>query len=237
MAVESPKRPGMREAVKLEFRSRVLDAALDVFSEAGYEAAQMREIAERAGVAVGTIYNLFESKEGLYRAIVLEHAADIAAAFGELFRRADDETALLLRYIELKGELFARKEKPLRLFFSVAGPARVSARHGLDAEHREIYNRLLRELAGVFERALAKGRISASADPHDLAVALDGMTNAFVVLGMDFPGEHAYADKVSMLFRLFFGPLASEEEIERTLGGASRPEVSSRKSRERRNSP
>ncbi len=48
-----------------ETRSRILEAALSVFRERGFEKATMREIATEAGVAVGAAYYYFDSKDAL----------------------------------------------------------------------------------------------------------------------------------------------------------------------------
>jgi AcrR family transcriptional regulator len=53
-------------------RSRVLDAALDLASEGGYDAVQMRDVAARAQVALGTIYRYFSSKDHLLAACQVE---------------------------------------------------------------------------------------------------------------------------------------------------------------------
>src|ERR1700694_2548197 len=45
-----------------ERRKRILDAPLAIASKGGYEAGQMRAVAERADVAVGTLYRYFPSK-------------------------------------------------------------------------------------------------------------------------------------------------------------------------------
>ena len=45
-----------------ERRKRILDATLALASKGGYEAVQMRAVAERADVAVGTLYRYFPSK-------------------------------------------------------------------------------------------------------------------------------------------------------------------------------
>ena len=48
-----------------ETRARILNAALASFRERGFEAATMREIAEKAGVATGAAYYYFPSKEAI----------------------------------------------------------------------------------------------------------------------------------------------------------------------------
>lgn len=54
------------EARRAETRARIVAAALDLISEGGYVAAQVAAVAERAGVAVGTVYRYFPSKSDLF---------------------------------------------------------------------------------------------------------------------------------------------------------------------------
>jgi len=50
-------------------KEQILDAALTLFTERGYHGTSIPEIAERAGVAAGTIYSHFDSKEHLVNAL------------------------------------------------------------------------------------------------------------------------------------------------------------------------
>ena len=71
-------------------RAVILNAALDLFQERGYEATTMRAIADRAGVSLGSSYHYFASKEHL----VLEfyrHTHELhAAAIAPLLQREKD---------------------------------------------------------------------------------------------------------------------------------------------------
>ena len=51
-------------------RQAILDAALTVFAERGYEAARLDDVAAKAGVAKGTLYLYFKDKEALFEALV-----------------------------------------------------------------------------------------------------------------------------------------------------------------------
>ena len=51
-------------------RARLLDAAQEVFTERGYDAASLAEITERADLGTGTLYLYFRDKRGLYEAMV-----------------------------------------------------------------------------------------------------------------------------------------------------------------------
>lgn len=52
--------------------SNILRAADQVFRDSGFERAEMRAIAQRAGIAVGTIYNYFPNKWGLFLRILYD---------------------------------------------------------------------------------------------------------------------------------------------------------------------
>lgn len=66
---------GRREATKTRNRAAILDAARAVFAERGYEAASVRDIIGRTGLASGTFYNYFPSKEAIAAALA-EDAAE-----------------------------------------------------------------------------------------------------------------------------------------------------------------
>lgn len=53
-------------------RIAIEDAAIELFMEQGYHATSMRQIAERAELALGGIYNHFSSKEEIFQAIILD---------------------------------------------------------------------------------------------------------------------------------------------------------------------
>src|SRR5947199_9318664 len=58
-------------------RSRVLEAALALDANGGYDAVQMRDVATEAGVALGTIYRYFSSKDHLLAEALVEWAAEL----------------------------------------------------------------------------------------------------------------------------------------------------------------
>ena len=53
-------------------RIAIEDAAMELFIEQGYHATSMRQIAERAELALGGIYNHFASKDEIFEAIIID---------------------------------------------------------------------------------------------------------------------------------------------------------------------
>lgn len=70
--------PGKRELTKVANRQAILDAAREVFGELGYETATVRDIIRRTGLAAGTFYNYFRSKDEVYLALASEGARQFA---------------------------------------------------------------------------------------------------------------------------------------------------------------
>mgnify|MGYP001810274643 FL=1 len=69
-----------REAMKLATRQRVLDSARDLFTEQGYAATTIREIAIRAEVSTGSVFTTFESKEEILSTIITERQEELLKA-------------------------------------------------------------------------------------------------------------------------------------------------------------
>ena len=64
------ERSTWREREKQRAREEILEAAAHVFAQSGYDRAGMKEIASRAGISVGMLYNHFEGKEYIFRALL-----------------------------------------------------------------------------------------------------------------------------------------------------------------------
>jgi AcrR family transcriptional regulator len=66
----------------------ILAAGVEVFTEKGYDAATMTEIATRSGTAIASLYRFFPSKEALADALLLQYAKHVLDGLAELRRRA-----------------------------------------------------------------------------------------------------------------------------------------------------
>ncbi len=62
----------------------LLEAAAAIFSEVGYEAATMRDIAKRAGASIGSLYQFFPNKEVVARAIKTQYCQELKELWANL---------------------------------------------------------------------------------------------------------------------------------------------------------
>jgi AcrR family transcriptional regulator len=96
-----PRKPALPG---VDRRQQILEAALSVFAEQGFEAATNKEITEQAGVNQGLIYFYFESKADVFFATFEHHARLVLAQLDTIFEHERDEDpatglASLLRQI------------------------------------------------------------------------------------------------------------------------------------------
>src|SRR3954469_850017 len=73
-----------------ETRERILDAALGLFREKGFDQTTMRDIAAEAGVATGAAYYYFRSKEELARACYRRTSNEAPERLPDIITRSRD---------------------------------------------------------------------------------------------------------------------------------------------------
>lgn len=81
----------LRERFKETTLQAVLSAAEEVFADAGLHAAHMGEIAERAGVAVGTLYNHFADREALLAGLAEARFKELIADMDGALKATSDQ--------------------------------------------------------------------------------------------------------------------------------------------------
>jgi AcrR family transcriptional regulator len=193
-----------REREKLRHRGQILETALDLFSEKGYHNVSMREIAEKAEFATGTLYKFFKNKEDLYRALIMEQASEFHKALNTAISAQGDEVERIRNYVKAKGEVFMKNTSMIRLYFAETRGASFNVKAGLDADIRNMYDDSLHRLAEVFESGIKKKRFRAFFNSYYLAVALDSLTNAFLFLWLEDPEKKSYLENVQVIMGIFF---------------------------------
>ena len=128
-----------RQVQAKETRRVILDAALALFTSAGYGATSVADIAERAGVALATVYSSAGTKPALLRLLLdrIDEQADIPRQAAAL-RGSDDPSDVLRRAITLIRTLTERCGDIIASLASAAGtePEIASVYRAGRARHR-----------------------------------------------------------------------------------------------------
>jgi AcrR family transcriptional regulator len=139
----------------------IIDAALEVLAERGFQAATMESIAARAGVGRNTIYRRWSSKEELITQALQELVAELD------FQEGDDLYALLLDWIRDFARVFG---DPLygRILPAVLGELQRNPDFArLYAE--QIVHPRYEKLVGLLRQAVERGELRRDADVEHIA--------------------------------------------------------------------
>ncbi len=96
---------------------RLLDAAFALFLDQGYHGTSMRQVASRAGITPGSIYNHFESKEALFVALLSERVPHRALVEAVKDVQGDTAEALVQEALSRMLAAMADQFDNLRLMF------------------------------------------------------------------------------------------------------------------------
>jgi AcrR family transcriptional regulator len=161
----------------------VLDAALDVFLARGFDAAKLDEVAKRAGIAKGTLYLYFKSKEALFEALIQSLLASPFQAAGEAILKQDLPAEAMLRGLLAfaKKEILGTRRKDIaRLIISEAGRFPDLAAF----YHREVVSRGMNMVRSIVERGIRRGEFSSDAAARFPQLVVAPMLVAIVWTGL-----------------------------------------------------
>ena len=185
-------------------RDRILAAAAAVLAEQGYAATTMADVAARAGVAIGSVYQYFRDRSDLVVALVRRGVRDLRAT-ADVSWRLDEGLPGIERVIANYLRSYARWPGMARVWEEVTF---------LEGELLELRRELGRAFTAPVERelrrALAAGELDPVIDPAIAAVALSGMVDrwCFVTYVLDPPSPLPDPDRAAaVLARLWTGGL------------------------------
>lgn len=180
---ETPPARGARRAART--RAAILDAAEQAIRSGGYRATRMEDIAESADVAVGSIYNHFGDKDGLYHALA-ERAIEL---FGRYMAAAYEAGTTPLEQVMGAGEGYLRfhLEHPGAFRFLAFDGVEAGPLIADDARAAGISTGLAAIIDAFQEKiqeAIEAGEIRPELGAHELSRFLWSAWNGVVALGL-----------------------------------------------------
>jgi AcrR family transcriptional regulator len=145
-----------------ERRQAILEAALTVFAERGFEAARLDDVAARAGVAKGTLYLYFKDKETLFEELLRGAVSPLVERIGALSDAPDVPFANVLDtlYSIFQREVLNTHRKLLIRLVIAEGPRfpRIA-----EAHYRNVVSRIMPLLQKIAQRAVVRGELASDA--------------------------------------------------------------------------
>jgi len=171
--------PGYKE----EAKTRMIDAALDAFSEKGYDQTTMDDVGHHLGVSKGAVYIYFKNKEELFHAIVERAQHDLQEAM-----RLSFEGRNVLEGAEAFLEYAMSPELKSNLYLTFEFVSKASRDKELRAMLREDYERSLKVITSFLQNQRQLLIIRNDVDIDALArgiIALYMGLRVSLILGVD----------------------------------------------------
>ena len=178
---------------------RIVDAAITVFSEAGFSSATIQDVATKAGVGKGTIYLYFSSKEDLLETMLLSVLEEYVSKLREAVSESGDSRTRLKRLFAcVLDEADNNREKINLLLYGSIDIGEAFKRKILD-----IKGEIMHMIASLLEDGIAAGEIgpvNVQMMTHLVSGGLDSLAAARIweyeelvatSRGKDWPGELA----------------------------------------------
>jgi AcrR family transcriptional regulator len=173
----TPERRSVREESRAVYRRAIVKAAMQVFGQTGFHEAKIADIAAAAGVATGTLYNYFTSKDEIFQSILEDALESLTAALEE--RAAIDDPLERLRgcvevmfsYLEEHGALFS--------IHMQLGANPMDFKRGDDNRDEVFRQRFLGVIANAIDEA--GDRLRRDYSPEVMAWTLGGLMNGAIL--------------------------------------------------------
>jgi len=180
---------------------KILDAARREFGDHGFADSSIVGITQRAGVALGTFYTYFDSKEALFQALVRDMSAQVREQVGPVLGQARDAFDAERRALEA----FLQFVRDHRDIYRIIDEAEFVD----PAAYREHYETTANRIVARLSAAREKGDIDASFSDEQLQVLAWAMMGANVFLGLryfvwDDADENMVASAMSRVWRQGF---------------------------------
>jgi AcrR family transcriptional regulator len=173
----SPRRPSKADVITEYRRNALLQAAVQVFGEHGFDCATMEQIAQRADVAKGTTYLYYRSKQSIYDAALSYGLAELDERTRDAIDRAPSLHDAIPAFVTARAQYFLEHRDFFNMY--VAAVARqIAGARPRASEFQAMVDRQIGRLEQAIAKAVARREIR-HVDPVSSAQAIFDLTRGF----------------------------------------------------------
>ncbi len=198
----------LKERQRQERESLILQAAEEVLLEKGYHETSIDEIAARVGIAKGTVYLHFPSKEDLVIAIYQREMLQLLQYIDSIIGSQSTALAKVEAIFELMyGGIMSTR---MRLLFSISNSA--GLKHLLDEKTgclREMWDQLTERLNSLFEEGKAEGAFDSTLPTMVMVSAFYSLLSPKRYDRLTADGQMSGEEIVTYLKRIFMHGISS----------------------------
>ncbi|MDG5472071.1 TetR/AcrR family transcriptional regulator [Jeotgalibacillus sp. ET6] len=184
-------------------RAKILEQAVLLFSEQGFNDTTVSKVAKASGVSFGSVFTYFATKEELFHHAVMEPLEELKAGVLDFDEEAEDALAEIERLVGTQIQLFSRLSTYLRLVVQVIGQEIRFAKQfeELNAFHDEFR----KKLSLLIVKGQKDGQLEKS-DPLFTAGSYISFLMGIRLTTVDEPDQDLWEEFAPFAIRLF-GPI------------------------------
>jgi len=180
----SPRTPKQLEALKQTRKEQILLASLDLFSDKGYQNTSINDIAKKAGLSKGLLYNYFESKEVLLNEVVIYAFKDATEMSAQIFEASKDKSPQEVFVIMVASFFDMLKEQKDLWKLTISLAVQVSAIPSVHKSILQVYHVLLQQLESIF---VLLDYPNPKQEAMLLGAIIDGISIQYLLFGGNYP--------------------------------------------------
>ena len=156
----------------MDGKQKILQQAEKLFTEHGYQAVSIRQIAQACNFTNAALYYHFTNKEELFSAVMAHHAERLKQQMEQAAQQAQNPRARLLAMLQAYSSLAGSKRSP---FFLLRRDSRALGEEKTRQQFTRILHVILDPIENVLQQAIQQGELRALPDGHSPAALLFGM--------------------------------------------------------------
>ncbi len=202
----------LREKKKIETKNRIFEVSGKLFKEKGFENTTIDEITKEAGIAKGTFFNYFPTKESLVFYFA-EQKADLS------YDLTENETIdhlhtkeKIKKFLVALAESYEKDKDLTRSLFFEYGRYIKNPRNAPD-KNRNPHSRLIKTILDLLEEGIEKREVKVSIDARIAAEVLNAVYFHTLVVWLKSDSELSFSRDISAKIDLLFGGIGDEYNV------------------------
>lgn len=182
-------------------KKHLLETAEQLFTEHGYQAVSIRDIAQASGVTNAALYYHFPSKEALFDEVLEHHADKLAQRMEEASSQANDTSGKLKAILGEYAIHVSERRSPI--FSLRRHPDKVSQEE-VRRQHGRLVRRLLSPLENTLQTATEQGELRSLSDNYSPASLLIGLFHGMLQHRKSRENFEISAEDIELVIDIFW---------------------------------
>jgi len=190
-------------------KQHLLEVAEQLFTEHGYQAVSIRDIAQDAGVTNAALYYHFPNKEALFDEVINHHSEKIAQRMEQAGAQEDNVRARLFAILDEYAKLVSERRS---LLFSLRRKSDDVSQEQVKIQHAQLVRRMLAPLENTLQTATEQGDLRQLSDNYSPASLLLGLFHGMLQHRKHTTEYKITSNDIELVIDIFWSGLKQEGE-------------------------